>query len=202
MDSELYSLIQNGRSAVLKRELLSAPEKALVPGVLLVAAYFKENGVCELLFDHGAILDEAALLCAAETLDVELVKLMLTRGGGASLLAPDEKGIKALDRLRHAHELLRQSSQVNVGFLRCANQCIELVEEALSHARRARARRRWRAVVSAISMLRAWHLRAAERCFVPGGAGYEEARSDFSERRGQQLEGGQGTQDDALTQVK
>ena len=57
------------------------------------------------------------------------------------------------------------------------------VHTALVRACRLRLHlRRWRVIVRTFLLLRAWHARAVERAYAPGGGGYAEVAADFAER--------------------
>eukprot|EP00967_Tisochrysis_lutea_P111238 scaffold174715_cov29-Tisochrysis_lutea.AAC.1 len=48
--------------------------------------------------------------------------------------------------------------------------------------RKWRNRRRWVAAGQVVLLLHAWHRRAAERAYAPGGGGWSCARDDFERR--------------------
>ena len=58
----------------------------------------------------------------------------------------------------------------------------DLAARVLGARRRAHNRYRWRLVARLAGVLGTWRLRAAARCYAPGGAGASAAAEDFAER--------------------
>ena len=190
---EFWQSIMNGRPAKLMCQLSAHPHLAHTMGAITVAAFYSQCAVIELLFSHGAKLSASAeaLMVAAHSVDVELVKLLIREHGNEPRC---DQGVRELtDALRCVQARLDGLAPEDVGRLRTGTQCAALLEDALSAARQGRARRRWRLAISVVAELRAWHMRAAERCFQPGGAGYREASENFEELRGRSLECSQAT---------
>ena len=190
-DSQLASICSNGRVAALRKILASAPEAAQRPGLAIIAARFGEQGVLEMLLDSGADVDECsrdgqrALDEAIKNSDPDLVKFLLSRGAAVmdGMLASAKQS-----------EVVRRDDAT---WSRCAVQCTTM----LSAARRMRARRRLRAAGCTIATLLAWHARAAERVYAPGGVGFEDAALDFALRSRRCLLGASGescTEEDSV----
>ena len=154
---EFWQSIMNGRPAKLM-PAGAHPHLATV-GAITVAAFYSQCAVIELLFSHGAKLSASAeaLMVAAHSVDVELVKLLLREHGNEPRC---DQGVRELtDTLRCIQARLDGLAPEDVGRLRTGTQCAALVEDALSAARRSRARRRWRLAISVVAELKAWHMR-------------------------------------------
>ena len=73
-----------------------------------------------------------------------------------------------------------------------------VVRSAIRHAIDLRKRmRRWRIVGLAAGKLAAWHARAAERAYAPGGAGFRAASLDWEDRVGGKRRRGEDVGDGA-----
>ena len=187
-DAYLASICSNGRVAALRKIIASNPEAARRPGLAVIAAEFGEQGVLEMLVDSGADVDESkendvdecmcALDHAVRRSDPDLVKFLCSR----SCRVTDN----VLARAREAEVARRDDAT----WSRCAAQCTAL----LTTARSLRARRRLRAAGRTVAVLLAWHARAAERVYAPGGVGFEDAALDFALRSRRLLgaSGGEG----------
>ena len=173
--SELETIVANGRAAALRKILKDDPGMALHPGLLPMAAYHREAGVIEMLLDCGADVDDqaagvhpsgtvqSALDVACCNVDVELVKMLLSRGAATTC---------AHVQYAEAAAAVRPD---NPTWERCASQCAI----ALNTERCRRARRHWRVAITVVSELLVWHRRAAARVYEPGNAGYEAAAASW-----------------------
>ena len=202
MDEEaLHAAIARGRTSVVSQWLAARPEGDLLTqhkGLVAHAARSGQDAICEMLVSHGADIDDrdldgmTALMWAAANVEVQLVRMLLAHGANPNLRtrsggAPGterEPGVAAdLARLK------MESKGGEPTWTRCAQDCIAVLALA-SAKRREHVRLRLRAAFHLVTAVLAWHARAMDRLYAPGGAGYCRARDDFAERRDKQQQEG------------
>ena len=174
---EIMSFVRNGRVGPLRKNLSAKPDLAQTPGLFALAADYGQIGVLELLLEYGASvhdtdeLGQDGLFHASINADVGLTKWLLAHGA-----VPTAQHMAEATRVRE--ENAAKADWDYDAWVRCAVEVLE----TLATARRKVVRRKLRVAIGVVAELLAWQARAAERAYMPGGLGAQEAQADFAER--------------------
>ena len=194
--AQLSSAAYNGRVVEIRRLLEADRNRATGHGLMCSAAAACAEGAVDMLLRYGADVNERCedwdeerpaphnglnplsatpLMLAAGRVDRGLVRLLLD--SGADPILRDGCGCTAAD---HARAML--AMRLGDPTWEREGICVlQMIDKATVErlARRNRALRPLRLAVSVLVLLHAWHRRASERAYAPGGVGYDEVSEEF-----------------------